>query len=123
MRNKDDGTIINYNTPDALPANAWSHVAETYDGKAANVYFDGVEVHSQNGSGDMRENPDVKWWIGAMYAQGRWFDGLIDEVRIWDRALSEEEIKEYMDKGASDLLAVNREGKLANIWGQIKSDE
>jgi len=69
----------------------------------------------------MRENADVKWWIGSMYAQGRYFDGLIDEVRIWTRALSEKEIKENMDKGVTELLAVNKAGKLATVWGQVKN--
>jgi hypothetical protein len=123
MRNKDDGTIVNFNTGDALATDTWAHVAETYDGKTAKVFFDGAEVFKQDCTGDMRENPDVKWWIGSMYAQGRYFDGLIDEVRIWDRALSEEEIEENMDKGRVDLLAVNTESKLANVWGQIKSAE
>ena len=120
MRKDDDSMVVNFNTVATLPVDTWSHVAETYDGKAAKVYFDGEEVFSQGGTGDMRENPDVKWWIGSMYAQDRYFDGLIDEVRIWSRALSEKEIKENMNKGKSDLLAVNKEGKLTNTWGQIK---
>jgi hypothetical protein len=71
----------------------------------------------------MRDNPNVKWWIGAMYAQDRWFNGLIDEVRIWDRALSEKEIKENMNKGSVELLAVNKKGKLTTAWGWIKNNE
>jgi hypothetical protein len=123
MRKDDDSKVVDFNTTATLPVNAWSHVAETYDGKTAKVYFDGAEVSSQNGTGDMRDNPNVKWWIGAMYAQDRWFNGLIDEVRIWDRALSEKEIKENMNKGRVELLAVNKKGKLTTAWGLIKSNE
>jgi len=121
MRDKGDATIVNFNTGEALSTETWAHVAETYDGKTAKVFFDGAEVFKQNCAGDMRENADVKWWIGSMYAQGRYFDGLIDEVRIWTRALSEKEIKENMDKGVTELLAVNKAGKLATVWGQVKN--
>ena len=121
MRKDDDSTVVDFNTTATLPVNTWSHVAETYDGKTAKIYFGGAEVSSKNGAGDMRDNPNVKWWIGSIYAQDRWFNGLIDEVRIWDRALSEKEIKESMNKGRVELLAVDKKGKLTTAWGRLKS--
>jgi len=122
MRKKDDSFVVNFTTgKGGLDLDTWVHVAEVYDGKTATVYFDGVEIQSMAASGDMRENADVKWWIGSMYAQGRWLNGMLDEVRIWTRALSEKEINENMDKEVTELLAVNKAGKLATIWGQVKN--
>ena len=45
-----------------------------------------------------------------------WFSGIIDEVGLWDRALSEQEINQVKEDG----LAVESAEKLATTWGTIK---
>ena len=68
----------------------------------------------------MRDNKDVKWWIGCLYTtQGRWFGGLIDEVRIWSRLLTADDIKKSMD-GTLVCAAIEKESKLATAWGYLK---
>ena len=47
---------------------------------------------------------------------GIWYHGLIDEVAVYDRALSEAEIQ----KNYTDMLAVDSAGKLTTTWGRIK---
>lgn len=122
MRDKNDATIINLLTPAGkLPLKEWVHVTETYDGKVAKIYVNGSEVLSGNCSGNMRDNKDVKFWIGSMYATDRWFGGMIDEVRIWSRALSVDEIKKSME-GVIVGMAVGKEGKLTSTWGQLKAN-
>ena len=57
--------------------------------------------------------------IGSWGATGQKFNGMIDEVQIWDKALTEAEIKQSMGdmlKGAS----VNPAVKLASTWGNVK---
>ena len=49
------------------------------------------------------------------------FAGLIDEVRLWNRALTQDEINAFKDLGASDALSVMPRGKLVDIWGHIKT--
>ena len=120
MRDKNDATITNLLTPAGkLPLKEWVHVTETYDGKVAKIYVNGSEVLSGNCSGSMRDNKDIKFWIGSMYATDRWFGGMIDEVRIWSRALAVDEIKKSME-GTIVGMAVNKEGKLASTWGMLK---
>jgi len=115
MRNDADGTIANIvTTAGGLDVETWVHVAEVYDGENAIVYFDGVEIQRAAGSGEMRENENAKWWIGSMYTDGRWFNGLIDEVRIWSRGLSADEVGTPID------AAVETQGKLTTTWGRIK---
>ena len=46
-----------------------------------------------------------------------WFDGLIDEVAVYNRALSDNEISQNFD---ADGLAVETTNKLAHTWGEIK---
>lgn len=47
--------------------------------------------------------------------------GTIDEVVLYDRALSEAEINELMDSGISAALDVQPGGKLVSTWGRIKT--
>jgi len=120
MRKKDDSFVVNFTTGSGgLNLKTWVHVAEVYDGKKAIVYFDGAEIDSRDGAGEMRENENAMWWIGSMYTQGRWFNGLIDEVCIWSRALSVDEVKKSM-AGTLINAAVDAQGKLATTWAEIK---
>ncbi len=120
MRDKNDATIVNLLTPAGkLPMQEWAHVAETYDGKTARIYVNGNEVLNGAGAGDMRDNNDVKYWIGSIYATDRWFDGLIDEVRIWSKALTQEEVKKSID-GTLIGASVEKNNKLINTWGMLK---
>ena len=118
-----DITIVDLKTPGKnFTLNQWSHIAETYDGKTARIYVNGTEVLNGAGSGDMRDNKDVKWWIGCLYGtQGRWFGGLIDDVRIWSKVLTPDEVKKAMDGTIlAGVTAVDKESKLATAWGQLK---
>ncbi len=53
----------------------------------------------------------------------RLFLGLIDEVRIWNRALSEDEIRTEMETGYQPGTAVDPRQKLSITWGTIKSSK
>ena len=78
-----------------LPVNAWTHLAATYDGATLRLFVNGVLVanRSQGGaivssSGSLRIGGDNIW--------GDFFQGRIDEVRIYNRALSQAEIEADM---------------------------
>ncbi len=73
----------------------WQHVAATYDGTTARFYVDGAEVASKVFTGNVG-NSNV-WRIGAYgVAPTGFFDGSIDDVRIYDRALTASEIEAGM---------------------------
>ena len=64
---------------------------------------------------------ETSLWIGILnagYSQG--WNGKIDEVKVWNRALSENEVPLSMQGKLG--AAVNLHGKLAATWGAIKSD-
>src|SRR5690606_18293696 len=68
----------------------WHHVAITFDGITINQYIDGVLDYSQPNNYNTN-GFDLN--IGRRINQnGEWFDGNIDEVVIWNRALSQQEI-------------------------------
>jgi hypothetical protein len=81
----------------ALALNTWSHVAMTYGGGRLRVYVNGVQVASSSVSGSIRTSSDPVT-IGGSTAWGRWFAGQIDEVRIYNRALSQTEIQNGMNR-------------------------
>lgn len=73
-----------------LPLNTWSHLAGTYDGTTMRLYVNGVQVSSQAQTGTIAASTQPLT-IGANWA------GLIDEVRIYNRALGATEIQADMN--------------------------
>jgi hypothetical protein len=57
--------------------------------------------------------------IGRNTIDSRYVDGILDEVVIWNRTLSDDEIRKAMN-GELVNAAVNTKGKLTATWGSIK---
>ncbi|MFL5872741.1 MAG: LamG-like jellyroll fold domain-containing protein [Solirubrobacterales bacterium] len=79
----------------ALPLNAWSHLASTYDGVNLRFYVNGALVTTKATTGAM-PNTANPLRIGGNAVWGEYFSGLIDEVRVYNRALTEAELKADM---------------------------
>ncbi len=77
-----------------LNTGTWYHAALTYDGSTVRLYLDGVEVGSAALTGPIDTDPTIPVVVGAQPpgAGGRFFDGLIDDVRILQRAMTPGEI-------------------------------
>jgi hypothetical protein len=78
-----------------LTANVWTHLAATYDGTTLRLYVNGGQAASraQTGAIVATTNP---LRIGGNGIWGEYFQGRIDEVRIYNRALSQAEIQSDM---------------------------
>jgi hypothetical protein len=79
----------------ALPANAWTHLATTYDGTHLRLYVNATQVGSRPVSGAVAGSAQPLR-IGGNAVWGDHFAGRIDEVRIYGRALSQAEIQADM---------------------------
>ncbi len=80
-----------------LPVNEWSHVAATWDPATANyvVYVDGFPVGQASPPNDRFALAGVGLTLGRPFVGGEsYFNGYIDEVRLWNRALSGAEIRQ-----------------------------
>jgi hypothetical protein len=77
------------------PTLRWSHLAVTYDGTTLRLFIDGDEVSSRPTTGSILETA-APLWIGGNHPYGEYFRGLIDEVRVYDRALSPAEVRGEM---------------------------
>ncbi len=75
-----------------LPLNTWSHIASTYDGTTLRLYVNGTQVASKGVEGAMTPTTSPLR-IGGNAIWGEYFAGQIDEVRIYNRALSATEIQ------------------------------
>ncbi len=74
----------------------WHHVAGTYDGSDINLYLDGVIDATIGSTVDIGTNTSNVLIGENPEAAGRHWDGIIDDVRIYDRALSQAEIEALM---------------------------
>ena len=80
----------------ALTANTWAHLAATYDGATMRLYVNGVQVASRAQTGAIATSTNPLQ-IGGDSIYGQYFAGRIDEVRIYNRALSAAEIQNDMN--------------------------
>jgi YVTN family beta-propeller protein len=86
--------------PNGLPVNQWTHVAGTYDGATLRLYLNATQVATQSRTGSLEVNNAVVRIGGNTYS-GEFFPGRIDELRIYNRALSQSEIQTDMNTSVS----------------------
>jgi hypothetical protein len=80
----------------ALAAGAWTHLATTYDGTRLRLYINGTEASSVSRTGAIRTST-IPLQIGGDSYFGQSFAGTIDEVRVYNRALTLSEIQSDMN--------------------------
>ena len=86
-----------YAPPDViLPANAFTHIAGTFDGSTLKVYKDGALVGEAQFEGNYTANPGVPLRIGsaAYCASCNRLSGIVDDVRLYNRTLSDNELRQ-----------------------------
>ena len=96
----------------------WHHVASTYDGNVIRQYIDGeLDVEFKPPAGKI-SSVDVVFRIGKSQTGLAGTVCLVDEVAIYNRVLSEDEINQDMNQGV--FYAVSPGGKLATTWANLK---
>ena len=81
-----------------IELNEWIHVVATWDGSMMRIYKNGLEVGSLDKTGTLSTGPTVKVAIGNQPegAEDRPFDGIIDDVRIYNKPLTAADIPDIM---------------------------
>jgi hypothetical protein len=82
--------------PAQIAVNKWTFLAATYDGGSLKLYVDGTQVSTVAVSGTIAPSSGLLK-IGGNAIWGEWFNGLIDEIRIYNRALTAGEIQTDMN--------------------------
>jgi hypothetical protein len=105
--------------------NTWYHVAVVSNGTSYKLYVNGQEegltitggANSGDWLGDTDKRDNITIGVFKRAALDDFFNGIIDEVRLYKRALSANEIKQNMN---AEGLAVITSKKLTLTWGEIK---
>jgi hypothetical protein len=79
-----------------LPLNTWSHLALTYDGATLRLYVNGQLVQSRSQTGSLPSTSGVLSIGNNSIWPDEAFFGRIDEIRIYNRALTQQEIQTDM---------------------------
>jgi len=102
----------------AAKVDTWYHIIYTTDTPSAlKLYVDGELV--ANGPGGAQPENWHERRMGSEH-DGRFLEGMLDEVRVYDRVLGEDEVKQNFEV-KSNKLAIEPAGKLATSWGKLKS--
>lgn len=113
-----------------LKKNQWLHIAGIFDGSAGQmkIYMNGQLMDTHNLSGFINGTQN-----SAIGAQGDpngpftdFHNGLIDEVALFNVALTENDLQTVMNKGLKDFLgiaSVVHSGKVTSTWAEIKSQK
>jgi hypothetical protein len=120
MRGSSDWIIAPIYNSTRLDDNNWHHLVGTYDGSKMRLYVDGNEVGSGTDASGVIGSVDTTDAIhlAADYAFGIQWVGLLDEVAIWDRALTSAEVTTLYNSGAGyDMFG----GGSTSIKGLISS--
>jgi hypothetical protein len=89
----NDWNLVQLNGNVVVEPDTWHHVAGVYDGREIRLYVDGKLDSKQSWTqGIGRNNAEVLIGENAE-RKGRCFDGLLEDVRIYNYALSQSEIK------------------------------
>jgi hydrogenase maturation factor HypE len=75
--------------------NTWTHLAATYDGTTLRLYVNGVQASSKAATGAIKVSNGVLR-IGGDSIWGEYFAGQIDEVRVYNKALTAAQIQADM---------------------------
>ena len=118
----DTGTLLievdtdtgNYGTNGeiSIPWDTWFHAAMVYDGSSLTEYVNGVRGRSIPASGYLKNVAELN--LGQHGSGMYYLDGLIDEVYIFSRALSEDEIKNLYGLSPLSEKEDNRDNKAAD---------
>ena len=106
-------------SPHKMVAKKWHHVAGSYDGKTMKIYIDGKVIGEEEKKFNLAGDNDADVRIGCVKdrAHATFVNGSIDEAAVWQRALSDDEIKQAM---TGNFLAVSLSDKVATTWADMK---
>jgi Concanavalin A-like lectin/glucanases superfamily len=97
-----DGTVQYVAGRSGTPVRVWSYVALTYDGATLRLFVNGTRVSSRAMTGTIQATANPLWF-GGNHPYGEYFEGVIDEARVYNRALGEAEIRADMETPVTAL--------------------
>ena len=107
----------------AVKAGIWYHVANVYDGETCSIYINGEKEVSQKVPKFQLQDQDQTAWLATDKGTGFLSACIMDEVGLFNDALTEDEIQGIMNDGIfHTALAVEPADKLPVLWGKLKAE-
>jgi len=106
---------------DPLPEKEWVHLVGVWDSDKLHVYVNGKLQNSADAPGAPWASPE-EVYMGADPGCGKrcQWNGIMDEIAIFNVALSEDDVKS-LGSGIEGALAVDAAGKTTTTWGKLKA--
>jgi hypothetical protein len=102
----------------------WHHIVGVWHEGGQIVYIDG-EVNAESGdTANFSAAGAGKLLIGGDTGDQGFAEGIIDDVAVFNVALSEDDVMDIMERGvgmAAGILSVSPKGRLASVWADIKT--
>ncbi|MFC1712472.1 LamG domain-containing protein [Candidatus Poribacteria bacterium] len=112
-------------SPSIVKTQEWIHLAGTIDRESITLYMNGEEVGADkmpDSDGILASDATLVLGTIGDNHNNNWFAGFMDEVAIFDEAVSEGVIERIVKFGLQGYLAVRPGDKLPVTWGIIKSN-
>ena len=120
-----DGNYLWATGEQDLPVNTWTHVAGVYDGSGSGLtlYVNGEYAASQAFSGELHQNSEPLVFGGDVGNPESFIQGRVDDIRIYDSALSQTDIRAMMvpEPGTIALLAPALLGIAGTLRGKFRN--
>lgn len=106
-----------------VKAGIWYHVANVYDGETCRIYINGEEEVSQKVPKFQLQDQDQTAWLATDRGTGFQSACIMDDVGLFNDALTEDEIQGIMNEGIfHTAFAVEPADKLPVLWGKLKTE-
>ena len=115
-----DDLVLNY--PIADKQNQWMYITVTYNGSLAKMYINGIFNSSYKSSTSARIDNSYSAKLGVSYigsSKSAKFYGKIDEVKIWGRDLSAEEVLQESGTGAGANIIISTEKDVYSLGERV----
>ncbi|MDD3536421.1 MAG: LamG domain-containing protein [Candidatus Cloacimonetes bacterium] len=103
----------------------WFHIAGTYDGSTQRVYINGIQTNTANWSGEIGINMQPLDFGRMVASDNAWYNGDLDDFRIYNRVLSAAEIlalyngQENYVSAPSNVSLTHSDGNVLLSWQAV----
>ena len=100
--------------PNSFPLNEWINLTVSWDGSITKIYKNGILIQTLNVPFFTNNNFPILIGTRGDYSNGGWFDGKIDDIGVWNRSLTQQEITQLFNQNqcitnitVTDTLIIN----------------